>query len=175
MPARSPARPTSCPGGAPDALIGEDPELVGGYNIHGRAAASTVAVKRGRSRAPRLKKLSRRADMEREGSGPSSLLNGATPGNGSRPRDAADAAATTGKSFPGPRPPPATTVIFGAAGDLTKRLVVPALYKLARGAKLPEGFAMIRVHRNDETTARRRSNLTNMIQAFARPPRGEQH
>ena len=29
-------------------------------------------------------------------------------------------------------PPPAAIVIFGANGDLTKRLVVPALYNLAR-------------------------------------------
>ncbi|HXL47259.1 MAG TPA: glucose-6-phosphate dehydrogenase [Xanthobacteraceae bacterium] len=111
--------------------------------------------------------------MEREGSGPSSLLNGATPGNGSRPRDAADAAATIGKSFPGRRPAPATMVIFGAAGDLTKRLVVPALYNLVRGGKLPEGFAMIGIDRNDETTEAWRSNLTNMIQAFARAGGGE--
>ena len=32
--------------------------------------------------------------------------------------------------------PPCTMVIFGAAGDLTKRLVVPALYTLALGRQL---------------------------------------
>src|SRR5260221_1330018 len=111
--------------------------------------------------------------MEREGSGPASLLNGATRGNGRRPRDDADAAATIGKSFPGRRPAPATMVSFGAAGDLTKRLVVPALYNLARGGKLPEGFRMIGIDRNDETTEAWRSNLTNMIQAFARAGGGE--
>src|SRR5258708_7261293 len=75
--------------------------------------------------------------------------------------------------FPGRRPAPATMVIFGAAGDLTKRLVVPALYNLVRGGKLPEGFAMIGIDRNDETTEAWRSNLTNMIQAFARAGGGE--
>ena len=33
---------------------------------------------------------------------------------------------------------PATMTIFGAAGDLTKRLVVPALYNLVRAGRLPE-------------------------------------
>ena len=36
-------------------------------------------------------------------------------------------------------------VIFGAGGDLTKRLVVPALYNLARSGVLPENFALIGV------------------------------
>src|SRR5258708_28822256 len=106
--------------------------------MQGRGAASRVAGKGGRSRAARLKKLSRRADMEREGSGPSSLLNAATPGNGSRPRDPADATATIGKSFPGRRPAPATMGIFGAARALPKRLVVPAPYHLRMDGTLSE-------------------------------------
>ncbi|HMF25018.1 MAG TPA: glucose-6-phosphate dehydrogenase, partial [Pseudolabrys sp.] len=64
-------------------------------------------------------------------------------------------------------------VVFGAAGDLTKRLVVPALYNLVRGGKLPEGFALIGIDRNDETTEAWCGNLTNMIQAFARAGGGE--
>jgi len=118
----------------------------------------------------------RRADMDREGSAPSSLLNSAASrGDASTPAAtiAAEAAATIAKSFPGRRPAPATMVIFGAAGDLTKRLVVPALYNLVRGGKLPEGFALIGIDRNDETTQAWCSNLTNMIQAFARAGGGE--
>ena len=34
-------------------------------------------------------------------------------------------------------PPPCAMVIFGAAGDLTKRLVVPALYDLVSAKRLP--------------------------------------
>ena len=34
-------------------------------------------------------------------------------------------------------PPPCAIVIFGANGDLTKRLIVPALYNLARTHLLP--------------------------------------
>jgi hypothetical protein len=33
--------------------------------------------------------------------------------------------------------PPCAMVIFGAAGDLTKRLVVPALYNLVKAGRLP--------------------------------------
>jgi glucose-6-phosphate 1-dehydrogenase len=41
--------------------------------------------------------------------------------------------------------PPCAMVIFGAAGDLTKRLVVPALYNLARSGQLSEGFQLVGV------------------------------
>jgi glucose-6-phosphate 1-dehydrogenase len=40
---------------------------------------------------------------------------------------------------------PCALVIFGATGDLTKRLVVPALYNLSRSKVLPEQFALIGV------------------------------
>jgi glucose-6-phosphate 1-dehydrogenase len=58
--------------------------------------------------------------------------------------------------------------IFGAAGDLTKRLIVPALYNLVRGRKLPDGFAIIGIDHNDETTEAWRQNLAEMMQAFGR-------
>ena len=41
--------------------------------------------------------------------------------------------------------PPCALVIFGATGDLTKRLVVPALYNLSRSKVLPKQFALIGV------------------------------
>ena len=40
---------------------------------------------------------------------------------------------------------PCTMVIFGARGDLTKRLVFPALYNLCHTGMLPEKFALIGV------------------------------
>jgi glucose-6-phosphate 1-dehydrogenase len=47
-----------------------------------------------------------------------------------------------------PRPAdPCAMVIFGAGGDLTKRLVVPALYNLSRTKVLPDKFALIGVDR----------------------------
>jgi glucose-6-phosphate 1-dehydrogenase len=48
-------------------------------------------------------------------------------------------------------PPPATVVIFGANGDLTRRLVVPALYNLSRSGLLPERFAIIGVDHNEQS------------------------
>ncbi len=42
-------------------------------------------------------------------------------------------------------------VIFGAGGDLTKRLIVPALYNLAKQNLLPERFAVIGFDHNEKT------------------------
>jgi glucose-6-phosphate 1-dehydrogenase len=81
---------------------------------------------------------------------------------------AADAAETVAKSFPARRPAPATIMIFGAGGDLTKRLVVPALYNLVRAGMLPDGFAIVGVDHNDQTTEGWCQNLTEMMQAFTR-------
>jgi glucose-6-phosphate 1-dehydrogenase len=41
------------------------------------------------------------------------------------------------------RVPPCAIVIFGANGDLTKRKLLPALYRLAYERRLPAGFAVI--------------------------------
>jgi glucose-6-phosphate 1-dehydrogenase len=57
-------------------------------------------------------------------------------------------------------------VIFGAGGDLTKRLVVPALYNLATGGLLPKEFALIGVDIADLTTDQWRQHLTDMMQSF---------
>ncbi len=48
-------------------------------------------------------------------------------------------------------PPPLAVVIFGANGDLTKRLIVPALYNLARSAMLPDDFAIVGLDHNERT------------------------
>ena len=88
---------------------------------------------------------------------------------------AADAAATVAKSFPGHPLSPATMTIFGAGGDLTKRLVVPALYNLVRAGKLPDDFAIIGVDHNDLTTEAWCRNLTEMMQAFTHAGGGGRH
>ncbi len=51
---------------------------------------------------------------------------------------------------------PCALVIFGASGDLTKRLLFPSLYNLARDGLLPEGFAVIGFARqpNDDESFR---------------------
>ena len=49
------------------------------------------------------------------------------------------------------RAPPCAMVIFGAAGDLTKRLVVPALYNLSRSKRLSDGFRIVGVDLASQT------------------------
>jgi glucose-6-phosphate 1-dehydrogenase len=107
---------------------------------------------------------------EQDGSAPSPLRDNrssTSAGKGGRPTIAGEAGAVA-KSFPDHQPSPATMTIFGAAGDLTKRLIVPALYNLVRGGKLPDGFAVIGIDHIDETTEAWRQNLAEMMQAFAR-------
>ena len=43
--------------------------------------------------------------------------------------------------------PPCTVVIFGANGDLTKRKLLPALYRLAWEGRLAPGFAVVGISR----------------------------
>ena len=72
--------------------------------------------------------------------------------------------------FPPRRQPnpadPCAMVIFGASGDLTKRLVMPALYNLARTKVLPEKFALIGVARTQETAESWRGHLHDMLKRF---------
>jgi glucose-6-phosphate 1-dehydrogenase len=64
--------------------------------------------------------------------------------------------------------PPAVMVIFGAAGDLTKRLVMPALYNLARAGRLPAKFSIVGVDHNDLNTETWRQSLTDEMQSLAK-------
>ena len=57
--------------------------------------------------------------------------------------------------------PPCVLTIFGAAGDLTKRKLIPALYNLKQSNLLPDNFAVIGVARaemNDEEFRKRLSD-----------------
>jgi glucose-6-phosphate 1-dehydrogenase len=57
-------------------------------------------------------------------------------------------------------------VIFGATGDLTKRLVIPALYNLSRTKMLPEHFVLIGVARAQGTTESWRDQLYDTLKSF---------
>ncbi|MCI9879026.1 MULTISPECIES: glucose-6-phosphate dehydrogenase [Methylobacterium] len=80
---------------------------------------------------------------------------------------------------PGHRPipvaPPCTLVIFGAGGDLTKRLLMPALYNLAAGGLLDPGFRIIGVDHNANTDEGWRQNLTETMQSFTTDRTSEFH
>src|SRR5262245_6177445 len=70
-------------------------------------------------------------------------------------------------SGPGQPAPPCTVVIFGAAGDLTKRKLLPALYNLKVAELLPREFAIVGVARRDQTHEQFRDEQTRSIREFA--------
>jgi glucose-6-phosphate 1-dehydrogenase len=71
--------------------------------------------------------------------------------------------------------PPCAMVIFGAAGDLTKRLLVPALYELVRAKRLPQQFQIVGVATSPQTTADWVRGLAEMMQEFVGHRGGEFH
>ncbi len=62
---------------------------------------------------------------------------------------------------------PCSSVIFGAAGDLTKRKLVPALYNLKANGLLPREMAIIGVARKPMSHEEFREELTADIREFA--------
>jgi glucose-6-phosphate 1-dehydrogenase len=58
-------------------------------------------------------------------------------------------------------------VIFGAAGDLTRRKLIPALYNLARKNLLPREFAIVGVARSPLSTEDFRKKASDDIKQFA--------
>src|ERR1700733_5189222 len=61
---------------------------------------------------------------------------------------------------------PCAMVLFGATGDLTARLVVPALYNLSRTKMLPEKFALIGVARGKGTSESWRDHLHDVLKSY---------
>jgi len=66
-----------------------------------------------------------------------------------------------------PTPEPTALVIFGASGDLTRRKLLPALYRLSRGQRLPARFAVIGVARSPMTDAQFRDHFHDSLKEFA--------
>src|SRR5271166_189771 len=62
--------------------------------------------------------------------------------------------------------PPCTLVIFGAGGDLTKRLLMPAIYNLSKDKLLSEKFAIIAVDRTPKPIEAYRDYLAEGIRSF---------
>ena len=61
---------------------------------------------------------------------------------------------------------PCIFVIFGASGDLTKRLLMPALYNMACDGLLPTQFAIIGMAMDELTTDSFRERLSRDVRAF---------
>src|SRR5271165_4326672 len=65
---------------------------------------------------------------------------------------------------------PCCFVIFGASGDLTRRLLVPALYNLAAAGLLADGFCVIGVGRTPVPSEAFRGHLEKGLREFATQP-----
>src|SRR5262249_31059858 len=57
-------------------------------------------------------------------------------------------------------------IIFGASGDLTKRLLMPAFYNLACDKLLPNRFAIVGIALDELSTDQFRSRMTADIKKF---------
>jgi glucose-6-phosphate 1-dehydrogenase len=66
-----------------------------------------------------------------------------------------------------PTPGPSVVVIFGASGDLTRRKLLPAIYQLSRGHRLPAQFAVIGVARSANTDEGFRQQFRESLKEFA--------
>ena len=64
------------------------------------------------------------------------------------------------------RIPECAVVIFGANGDLTKRKLLPALYRLAYERRLAPGFAVLGISRTAMTDDQFRENMADSVAKF---------
>jgi glucose-6-phosphate 1-dehydrogenase len=67
-------------------------------------------------------------------------------------------------------PEPCSVVIFGGAGDLSRRKLIPALYNLMLDGVLPANFAIIGFARTDLDDARFRELARTGIEKYSRRP-----
>ncbi|MGH6982282.1 MAG: glucose-6-phosphate dehydrogenase, partial [Stellaceae bacterium] len=70
---------------------------------------------------------------------------------------------------------PFALVIFGAGGDLTKRLVVPALYNLLETGLLPDKFAIVGVDHNERSSDDWRNGLHDFVENAVKRKGAEFH
>jgi glucose-6-phosphate 1-dehydrogenase len=66
-----------------------------------------------------------------------------------------------------PTPGATTLVIFGASGDLTRRKLLPAIYRLSRGQRLPARFSVIGVGRTALSDQQFRDQFTESLRDYA--------
>jgi glucose-6-phosphate 1-dehydrogenase len=67
-----------------------------------------------------------------------------------------------------PAPGPTTVVIFGASGDLTRRKLLPAIYRLSKGQRLPPQFAVIGAARTPMDDEGFRQQFRDSLREFAK-------
>ncbi|HVC55712.1 MAG TPA: glucose-6-phosphate dehydrogenase [Stellaceae bacterium] len=69
--------------------------------------------------------------------------------------------------------PPCALVIFGTSGDLTRRLLMPAIYNLAKAGRLSDNFALIGVDRSKRTMRQFHDDLGDGIRKFVSDTAGD--
>ena len=74
---------------------------------------------------------------------------------------------------PGAVAGPSAMVIFGAGGDLTHRLLLPALYNLVRARLLPDDFALIGASAGKRTPKSWSEDLHGALEKFVGGKKGE--
>jgi glucose-6-phosphate 1-dehydrogenase len=67
-----------------------------------------------------------------------------------------------------PQPGNVQMVLFGAGGDLSSRLILPALYNLFLDKKLPPNFQLIGVDRHDYTSVSLAAHFHDAVMQFSR-------
>jgi glucose-6-phosphate 1-dehydrogenase len=70
---------------------------------------------------------------------------------------------------------PCVIVIFGGAGDLSHRKLIPALYNLSLDGELPEKFAILGFSLEDLDDDKYRAFARSGIEQFSRRPITEEH
>jgi len=65
-------------------------------------------------------------------------------------------------------PDPCVIVVFGASGDLTKRLLIPSLFNLYCDHLLPDSFAILGMAMDEYSTQTFRARMTEDVHVFSR-------
>jgi glucose-6-phosphate 1-dehydrogenase len=65
------------------------------------------------------------------------------------------------------KPDPCSFIIFGVTGDLTHRLIIPALYNLAASKLLPDDFCVVGITRTEMSNAALRDSLMQGLRKYA--------
>src|ERR1700760_1018915 len=68
------------------------------------------------------------------------------------------------------KPDRCSFIIFGVTGDLTHRLVIPALYNLAAANLLPDDYCVVGIARKRMSKAEMRDGLMEGLRKFAPRP-----
>jgi len=66
---------------------------------------------------------------------------------------------------------PCAVIIFGASGDLAKRKLIPALYRLVQERLLPAEFAIVGLSRTEMTEDEFRARMKSAVESFQRRKR----